>query len=127
VRAALPCLALLVILALPAPASARESQFTIFEAPTELLSDDAALRGQALDEIAGLGVRSVRIVLYWHSVAPAAGDPGVPRFDEADPNAYPGFAATTARSGRRARTGCASCSPCPARCRDGRRATARTR
>jgi hypothetical protein len=91
VRAALPCLALLVILALPAPASARESQFTIFEAPTELLSDDAALRGQALDEIAGLGVRSVRIVLYWHSVAPAAGDPGVPRFDEADPNAYPGF------------------------------------
>ena len=35
------CLALLILMAcLPSAARARESQFTMFEAPTELLSDD---------------------------------------------------------------------------------------
>ena len=90
-RAILCCLALLAVLALPASAAARESQFTIFEAPTELLSDDAGLRTQTFDEIQGLGVHWLRVVLYWHSVAPVPDDPGVPRFDETDPNAYPGF------------------------------------
>ena len=91
-RAALILLVLSAILALPASASARESQFTIFEAPTELTSDDAALRARTFDEIQGFGVHWLRVVLYWHSVAPAADDPGVPRFDETDPAAYPGFA-----------------------------------
>src|SRR4051794_8857585 len=64
----------------------------MFEAPTELLSEDAALRARTFDEIQAFGVRRLRVVLYWHSVAPVADDPGVPRFDETDPNAYPGFA-----------------------------------
>jgi hypothetical protein len=93
VRAVLSCLALLLALAaLPAAARARESQFTMFEAPRELLSDDAALRAQTFDEVERLGVRWLRVVLYWHSVAPVPDDPGVPRFDETDPDAYPGFA-----------------------------------
>jgi hypothetical protein len=92
VRAVPACLALLVLMAcLPSAAQARESQFTMFEAPTELLSDDAALRTRTFDEIQGFGVRSLRVVLYWHTVAPVPDDPGVPRFDETDPNAYPGF------------------------------------
>src|SRR3954470_1069305 len=62
------------------------------EAPTELLSEDSALRARTFDEIQAFGVRRLRVVLYWHSVAPVADDPGVPRFDETDPNAYPGFA-----------------------------------
>jgi hypothetical protein len=92
VRAILPCLALLAALLLPAAASARESQFTMFEAPTELLSGDAGLRARTIDEIQGFGVRWLRVVLYWHGVAPVPDDPGVPRFDETDPDAYPGFA-----------------------------------
>jgi hypothetical protein len=94
VRAVPACLALLMLMAccLPSAAQARESQFTMFEAPTELLSDDAGLRSHTFDEIRDLGVRRLRVVLYWHGVAPAADDPGVPRFDETDPNAYPGFA-----------------------------------
>jgi hypothetical protein len=82
---------LALALAAPTAASAKASQFTMFEAPTELLSDDGALRAQTFDEIQGFGVRSLRVVLYWHSVAPGADDPGVPRIDETDPAAYPGF------------------------------------
>src|SRR3954452_13759534 len=94
VRAVPVCLALLMLMAacLPAAAEGRESQYTMFEAPTELLSDDAALRARTFDEIRSFGVRRLRVVLYWHSVAPVADDPGVPRFDETDPSAYPGFA-----------------------------------
>jgi hypothetical protein len=83
--------ALAALLALPSGASARSSQFTMFEAPRELLSDDAALRAQTFDEIQGFGVHWVRLVLYWQSVAPAPASASVPAFDERDPNAYPGF------------------------------------
>lgn len=83
--------ALVALLALPSGASARTSQLTLYEAPRELLSDDAALRAQTFDEIEGFGVHSVRIVLYWHSVAPSADSATAPAFDETDPNAYPGF------------------------------------
>ena len=92
-RPLLSCLALIALLAVvPATAQARESQFTMFEAPRELLSDDAATRAGTFDEIQAFGVRSLRVVLYWHDVAPVPDDPGVPRFEETDPAAYPGFA-----------------------------------
>jgi len=92
-RTMLLAAAAVVALALPAAsAQATTSQFTIFEAPRELLPDDAALRSQTLDEIQGFGVHWVRIVLYWHSVAPDADSATAPSFDDTDPNAYPGFA-----------------------------------
>lgn len=78
-------------LALPAAAAASPSQFTIFEAPRELMSDDAALRTQTLDEIQGFGVQWLRVVMYWNSVAPDHDSATVPRFDETDPAQYPGF------------------------------------
>jgi hypothetical protein len=84
--------ALIAALVLPSAAQADSSQFTIFEAPRELLSDDAALRAQTFDEIQGFGVHWVRIVLYWHSVAPDADSATAPAFDDTDPSAYPGFA-----------------------------------
>jgi hypothetical protein len=84
-------LALVALLALPAAASARSSQFTLFEAPRELLSDDDALRAQTFDEIQGFGVHWVRIVLYWQNVAPDPDSASAPAFDDSDPNAYPGF------------------------------------
>ncbi len=80
-------LALLV----PTAASARESQFTLFEAPTELLSDDAGLRASTFEEIQGFGVDRLRVILYWHTVAPDADARDVPDFDERDPAQYPGF------------------------------------
>ena len=84
-------IALVTILGLPAAAHARTSQFTMFEAPRELLSDDGALRAQTFDEIHGFGVRWLRVVLYWQSVAPEPDSRSVPSFDERDPAAYPGF------------------------------------
>ena len=78
-------------LLLPAAAQARSSQFTLFEAPAELLSDDANLRGATFDEIQGFGVDRLRVILYWHTVAPDADAREVPDFDERDPAQYPGF------------------------------------
>lgn len=71
-----------------APAAASTGQFTLFEAPRELRSGDAALRAATLDELQGLGVRWLRITLYWRDVAPDAGSPTAPVFDETDPAAY---------------------------------------
>jgi hypothetical protein len=82
------CAALLALLVLTPAASARPSQYTLFEAPTELLSDDAALRARTLEEIRALGVRDLRVILYWQAVAPAPESPDVPGFDERDPAAY---------------------------------------
>ncbi len=50
----------------PAPAHASKSQYTFFEAPREMGSDDTFLRQSALDEIAGFGVRQQRVLLNWN-------------------------------------------------------------
>jgi hypothetical protein len=93
-RTLIPLLAVVAVLAVPAGATASSSQLTVFEAPRELLSDDAALRAQTFDEIEGFGVGWLRVVLYWRSVAPDADSARVPAFDEEDPATYPaaGFA-----------------------------------
>jgi len=84
--------AALASLILPSTASAKRSQFTLFQATRELRSADPAVRSQALDEIQALGVRWLRVNLYWQDVAPAPGAATVPDFDETDPAAYPGWA-----------------------------------
>src|SRR3954452_25106396 len=73
-----------------APSSqANTSQFTLFEAPRELLSSDDALRAQTLDEIEGLGVRNLRVVILWRSVAPGSGNSTPPAgFDDAGQDGY---------------------------------------
>ena len=75
------------MLAMAAPAAASPGQFTLFEAPRELMSSDDSLRAGTLDELGGLGVRWLRTVLYWRDVAPAAGSADAPSFDETDPAA----------------------------------------
>lgn len=82
----------LIALCLPGVAQARSSQSTLFEAPRELLSDDAALRAATLGEIKAFGVNRVRVIMYWRDVAPSPDSRSVPDFDERDPAAYPGFA-----------------------------------
>ena len=73
-----------------APSSqAGTSQFTLFEAPRELLSSDDALRAQTLDEIQGMGVNYLRVVILWRSVAPSSGSSTPPAgFDEAGQDGY---------------------------------------
>ena len=64
--------ALLVVAAaaFPAAAYASHSQVTMFQATRELRSPDPGIRAQTLDEIRSLGVRWLRVVLYWRDVAP---------------------------------------------------------
>src|SRR3954454_11720574 len=72
-----------------APSQAKTTQFTLFEAPRELLSSDDALRQQTLDEIQGMGVKWLRVVILWRSVAPSSGSSTPPAgFDEAGQGGY---------------------------------------
>ena len=72
-----------------APAHAKTSQFTLFEAPRELLSSDDALRTQTLDEIQGFGVKWLRVVVLWRSVAPSSGSSTPPAgWDDAGQDGY---------------------------------------
>ncbi len=85
IRLLLACL--LAALAVPAAAQASPDQVMSFEAPSELLSD--ASREVALDQIAGFGVTRVRQLVYWQSIAPGPRRRSKPRFNAADPDAYP--------------------------------------
>jgi hypothetical protein len=76
----------LLLLALPAAARASTAQVTSFEAPRDLL--DPAARQGALDEIGGFGIQALRIVLYWHDVAPDADASSHPSFDATNPANY---------------------------------------
>ena len=72
-----------------ASSEAKTNQFTLFEAPRELLSSDDALRQQTLDEIQGMGVKWLRVVILWRSVAPSSGSKTPPAgFDEAGQDGY---------------------------------------
>ena len=76
----------LALLAAPAAADASRSQPVSFEAPREFF--DPALRESALDEIQGLGVDALRVILYWKDVAPSPKSKTPPSFTETDPAAY---------------------------------------
>lgn len=99
-RLVLPLTALLALV-LVAPAGASRTQTMTFEAPRDLMNPD--LRAGALDEINSFGVRSVRVIVTWQSVAPGADSPQRPDFEPTDPGAYawgeyePLIAAITAR------------------------------
>lgn len=78
-----------LVAALLGPAGAAwasHAQVTSFEAPRDLL--DPATRDAALNDIASLGVHSLRVVVYWHDVAPAKNSRVKPKFDPADPAGY---------------------------------------
>ena len=78
----------LTALLLPAAgASASSRQFTMVEAPTELLFSGSPDAG--LNTIQDLGATAVRIQMNWSLVAPNAGSAHAPSFNQTDPNAYP--------------------------------------
>jgi len=87
-RTLLTALLALLAAALLAPAAhASSSQVMTFEAPGELLRDDA--REATLDEIQGLGVNQVRALVYWRQFSARPTWKAQPAFDTADPDAYP--------------------------------------
>jgi hypothetical protein len=83
----LACAALLVCaLRTPAPALASHNQITFFEAPSELL--EPATRAKALTQLQALGVKALRVELYWKSVAPSPNSPSRPNFEATNPASY---------------------------------------
>ena len=76
------------LLALAPAAEASRSQWTMFDAPRELMSDDAATRESTLNEMQSLGVGWVRLILDWHSVAPNADSERDPDVQRTDPRSY---------------------------------------
>jgi len=70
----------------PAAAVASHAQALTFEATSDL--KDPATRAQAFNDIAALGVHSMRVVLYWHDVAPQPDSRVKPQFDETSPSSY---------------------------------------
>ena len=80
-------IALLGLLAVPVAAQASPRQVMSFEAPSELL--DYSRVDATLQEIRGFGVTQVRQLVYWQTFAPRPKSKKKPKFNAADPNAYP--------------------------------------
>jgi len=78
--------ALIAVAAPPGDARASADQSMTFEAPVDLANP--ATRTQAFDEISSFGVKSLRIVMLWQNVAPAATSRIKPDFDATDPTKY---------------------------------------
>lgn len=68
------------------PALASRNQTVFFEAKNTLLSP--ATRPGALAQLDSLGVHALRIVLFWHDVAPAPDSRTRPSFDATSPGSY---------------------------------------
>ena len=79
-------LAVLCCLLVSASATAAPTQSLSIEAPRDLLNPTT--RPAAFAELQSLGVKSLRVVLTWSFVAPAADQPVKPEFDATDPAAY---------------------------------------
>jgi hypothetical protein len=67
-------------------ALASHSQLTFFEGSGDLL--DPATRPHALAQLQALGVRALRVELYWGTVAPSRTSAKRPNFDATNPAAY---------------------------------------
>ncbi|MBW3653560.1 MAG: hypothetical protein KY433_08210 [Actinobacteria bacterium] len=79
-------LALAGALLLAPAASASRTQSMTFEGPKDFLDPDT--RPGALEEVASLGVRSLRVIVAWSSVAPGSNLAARPAFEPTDPAAY---------------------------------------
>jgi hypothetical protein len=86
-RAALACCAAFASSALFAPAAlASRDQTLFFEASSELLNPHT--RAHTLSQLQTLGVKALRIELYWAYVAPGAGKAKRPNFEASNPASY---------------------------------------
>jgi hypothetical protein len=81
-------LTLLACLLTALPAQANSTQEVTFEAPRDLYGVDDATRAQAFTQLDSLGVKALRIVLYWKDVAPDTESRVRPSVDLGDPASY---------------------------------------
>lgn len=72
----------------PATASASHTQTMFFEAPRDLVEVTPAARTKALAQLQSLGVKALRVELYWANVAPGAHSTKKPTFEATNPAAY---------------------------------------
>jgi hypothetical protein len=79
-------LTFLLVLAIAPAAGASRTQSMTFEGPKDFLNP--ATRPAALEEVASLGVRSLRVIVSWSAVAPGADQTQRPAFEPTDPAAY---------------------------------------
>ncbi|HEX4188931.1 MAG TPA: cellulase family glycosylhydrolase [Solirubrobacteraceae bacterium] len=82
--ALLLCTTVVAVAATPALAS--HNELVYFEAPKELLNPRT--RAATFGKLQALGVKALRVQLYWYSVAPGANSSQRPNFDATDPSAY---------------------------------------
>ena len=78
-----------VLALLCAPAYASETQESIFQDDDRLLHAPPAESDATLQELRDLGVDRVRLSVIWRNYAPARDAADRPKFDGADPAAYP--------------------------------------
>ena len=71
-----------------APALASHSETVFFEAPRDLQGVSSAQQAAAFKQLQSLGVRALRVVLYWRNVAPSPNHRHRPSFNQANPAAY---------------------------------------
>src|SRR5580693_53409 len=71
-----------------APAYASHSQVTFFEDPSQLVEVTPAQRAKTLAKLRALGVKALRVELYWANVAPGAHSTKKPVFDATNPGSY---------------------------------------
>jgi hypothetical protein len=71
-----------------AAASASHTQAMFFEAPRDLVEVTPAARAKALAQLQALGVKALRVELYWHTVAPSPNSTKRPNFDATNPASY---------------------------------------
>ena len=79
-------LTLLLVLALAPGANASRTQTMTFEGPKDFLNPQ--MRPGALQEVESLGVRSLRVILSWSTVAPGSDQAQRPAFEPTDPAGY---------------------------------------
>jgi hypothetical protein len=77
------------LLALPVGAGASGSQESMFQDDTLLVYARPSTVARTLDTLRALGIDRVRVSVFWSLVAPAPKSTDRPRFDAADPDAYP--------------------------------------
>jgi hypothetical protein len=89
----IPMISLLVCVAsalgvlLPAGASASHSQAMFFEEPN-LVEVSPATRARELSQLQSLGVKALRVELYWANVAPGSRSTKKPSFEATNPASY---------------------------------------
>ena len=72
----------------PATASASHGEPAFFEAPGILVGAPASVQQRTLATLQSLGVRALRVTLYWRDVAPMPNRRHRPAFHQANPAAY---------------------------------------